>query len=218
MIQSAGLSVKYLKKQPYSGSHQGMRFRLHAPKDSDNVSVWIYPEPGASSRAGGRQDLKGVPITPEGLEEAIRWLNASYEEKREYWKECEKIRCVSEDFQRILFFYAALSFLHLRLKDQGSKVAEDQGGGDPGGACFEPAQEDPQESLLVHSLPHPVPQKIAKPDQRHAGPRPGELLEGGIEPRAPRTAPLHTNSTMIRPGISLVRSSRICARRRSGRR
>ena len=22
--------------------------------------------------------------------EAIRWLNASYEEKREYWKECEK--------------------------------------------------------------------------------------------------------------------------------
>ena len=43
MIQTAGLSVKYLKKQPYSGSHQGMRFRLHAPKDSDTVSVWIYP-------------------------------------------------------------------------------------------------------------------------------------------------------------------------------
>lgn len=91
MIQTAGLSVKYLKKQPYSGSHQGMRFRLHAPKDSDTVSVWIYPEPWCFETAPEEdKTLREFPFTPEGLEEAIRWLNASYEEKREYWKECEK--------------------------------------------------------------------------------------------------------------------------------
>ena len=91
MIQSAGLSVKYLKKQPYSGSHQGMRFRLHAPKDSDNVSVWIYPEPWCFEAAPEEdKTFREFPFTPEGVEEAIRWLNASYEEKREYWKECEK--------------------------------------------------------------------------------------------------------------------------------
>lgn len=91
MIQTTGLSVKYLKKQPYSGSHQGMRFRLHAPKDSDTVSVWIYPEPWCFKAAPEKnKTLREFPFTPEGVEEAIRWLNTSYEEKQEYWKECEK--------------------------------------------------------------------------------------------------------------------------------
>ena len=78
-----------------------------------------------------------------------------------------------------LCFYTNRYTYSLRLKDQGGKVAEDQGGGDPRGAGFEPAKEDPQEPFLIHSLPYPIPQKIAKPDQRHAGPRPGELLKGG---------------------------------------
>ena len=51
----------------------------------------FYPEPWCFEAAPEEdKTLREFPFTPEGLEEAIRWLNASYEEKREYWKECEK--------------------------------------------------------------------------------------------------------------------------------
>ena len=88
MLSTPGLSIKYLKKQPYTGSHRGMRFRLYAPKDSAAMKVWIYGEPWCFDAAPeGEKTLREFPFTQEGLEEAVQWLNTSYEDKLEYWKE-----------------------------------------------------------------------------------------------------------------------------------
>ena len=86
MIQTAGLSVKYLKKQPYSGSHQGMRFRLHAPKDSDTVSVWIYPEPWCFEETSDDQkESASFPLSEEGMDQAMAWLHERFETEKKRW-------------------------------------------------------------------------------------------------------------------------------------
>ena len=43
MIATMGLTVKALKKEPFSGSHHGMRYYLNT--SDDTLNVWIYPEP-----------------------------------------------------------------------------------------------------------------------------------------------------------------------------
>ena len=43
MIKVIGLNIKVLKKEPFSGSHQGMRFFMRA--EDDTLHVWVYPEP-----------------------------------------------------------------------------------------------------------------------------------------------------------------------------
>ena len=41
MIKVIGLNIKVLKKEPFSGSHQGMRFFMRA--EDDTLHVWVYP-------------------------------------------------------------------------------------------------------------------------------------------------------------------------------
>ena len=43
MIKVIGLNTKVLKKEPFSGSHHGMRFFMRA--ENDILHVWVYPEP-----------------------------------------------------------------------------------------------------------------------------------------------------------------------------
>ena len=91
MISIPGLSIKYLKRQPYSGSHRGMRFRLHVPKDSETMDVCIYAEPWCFDAAPEEEKtLREFPFTQEGLDEAVQWLNHYYEENIEYWKKRDK--------------------------------------------------------------------------------------------------------------------------------
>ena len=42
MIKVIGLNTKVLKKEPFSGSHHGMRFFMRA--ENDILHVWVYPE------------------------------------------------------------------------------------------------------------------------------------------------------------------------------
>ena len=42
MIKVIGLNIKVLKKEPFSGSHQGMRFFMRA--EDDTLHVWVYPD------------------------------------------------------------------------------------------------------------------------------------------------------------------------------
>ena len=40
MIKVIGLNTKVLKKEPFSGSHHGMRFFMRA--ENDILHVWVY--------------------------------------------------------------------------------------------------------------------------------------------------------------------------------
>ena len=48
MISAIGLNVNALKKEPFSGSHQGMRYYLRAKVDV--LTVFLYPEPWSFER------------------------------------------------------------------------------------------------------------------------------------------------------------------------
>lgn len=48
MIKVIGLNIKVLKKEPFSGSHQGMRFFMRA--EDDTLHVWVYRNRGVSRR------------------------------------------------------------------------------------------------------------------------------------------------------------------------
>lgn len=89
MISTIGLCIKALKKEPFSGSHHGMRYFVTA-KD-DILSVFIYPEPWSFEKTpDSRKERRDFSFTQEGLDEAIAWLNQSFEDRRSYWEVQER--------------------------------------------------------------------------------------------------------------------------------
>ncbi len=56
MISTIGLNIKALKKEPFSGSHHGMRYYLRT-KD-DVLSVFLYPEPWSFERTPEKKKKK----------------------------------------------------------------------------------------------------------------------------------------------------------------
>lgn len=82
--------LNYIKKEEYSGSMEGMRYLLKREKsgEEDMIRVIVWPEPFGIHRTPTEfQTATEVPLTEEGVAQAADWLNAQYEERREYWQE-----------------------------------------------------------------------------------------------------------------------------------
>lgn len=83
------LSIPYLKKTTFTGSHEGMRFRFALIKNEDeqHLEVCAWEAPYAYDyTAEEKKQRKDVEFSEEGIEEGIRWLNELWEQKSEYWK------------------------------------------------------------------------------------------------------------------------------------
>jgi hypothetical protein len=75
-------SLALVKKEDYTGSHQGMRFRLC--KAEDQLEAAVYPEPYSWDVTSEEQkERKLFPLTDEGVQEAVNWLNETYHKKFE---------------------------------------------------------------------------------------------------------------------------------------
>jgi hypothetical protein len=73
-------SLELIKKEPFQGSHDGMRFRLN--RDGDQVMATVYPEPYCWEATPDEQKKTEVfSLTEEGLTEAVAWLNRIYREE-----------------------------------------------------------------------------------------------------------------------------------------
>jgi hypothetical protein len=73
-------SLALVKKEAYTGSHQGMRFRLC--KAEDQLQASVYPEPYSWDATPGEQkESEFFALTDEGVEAAVAWLNTMYERK-----------------------------------------------------------------------------------------------------------------------------------------
>lgn len=95
MITTIGLSQKFLKKEPFSGSYGGMRFLFKAADDTMNV--YVYPEPFCIEMTPEDQITKReFPFSPEGIDKAVAWLNETYETDRNRWTEADnnKMACI----------------------------------------------------------------------------------------------------------------------------
>ena len=81
--------IKVLKKEPFSGSHQGMRFFMRA--EDDTLHVWVYPEPWCFEKTSDdMKTAKDFPFTQEGLDDSMEWISQEFENRKDYWMQMEK--------------------------------------------------------------------------------------------------------------------------------
>lgn len=89
MLPTLGLSIKALKKEPFSGSHCGMRYYLTT--SDDILTAYLYPEPWCFEATPEEQkEKKEFPFTQEGLANALTWMNEQYEADRDNWERISK--------------------------------------------------------------------------------------------------------------------------------
>ena len=82
------LSLNILKKEAYSGSMSGMRYRLEkkGEKPEELIRVTIWPEPLCYEKT--KEELKqfqDFPFDEEGKNKIADWLNLQREEQNILW-------------------------------------------------------------------------------------------------------------------------------------
>ena len=81
MIRDDLFSFAFIKKSPFHGSYQGMRYRIGKEKagETDRLVAYVYPEPYCFEAAA--DDVKksmDFDFTADGYEEAKNWLEEMY--------------------------------------------------------------------------------------------------------------------------------------------
>ena len=78
------ISINYIKKEPFTGGYKGMRYRLI--KNSEGMEVTIWPEPyNFMHTPDEKKQSKQFPLTVDGRNEAVEWLNEQYEQQKQLW-------------------------------------------------------------------------------------------------------------------------------------
>lgn len=81
--------IQFFKKEAYTGSMKGMRYRLK--KEEEGLEAAVYPEPYCYEATPEEQKTKKVfPFSEEGREQAVDWFNQQYEEKIEIWESAKR--------------------------------------------------------------------------------------------------------------------------------
>ena len=82
-----------LKKEPFSGSHNGMRylFRGDDGKNSTTFTVFIYPEPWCfEDTPEDEKESRSFPLSEEGMDQAAAWLFERFESEKDRWQTSSK--------------------------------------------------------------------------------------------------------------------------------
>lgn len=91
MIDKRLVPVSGLKKEPFSGSHHGMRYYMCADEEKEHFTTYIYPEPWAYEKTPEEEKQSAVfPITEEGMDAAVCWLLEQYESQKAKWHTASK--------------------------------------------------------------------------------------------------------------------------------
>ncbi len=76
------LSLNFIEKEDFTGSHKGMRFMLQkeAVEDEKKLKAYVWSEPFGFTSTPDEQKLSELfAFNEEGLEQAINWMNERYE-------------------------------------------------------------------------------------------------------------------------------------------
>lgn len=91
MIDKKLIPVTGLKKEPFSGSHCGMRYYFCIEETKETFLVFVYPEPWSFEKTPDTEKTsRSFPLSEEGMEEAITWLWQQYETRKEFWNTVSK--------------------------------------------------------------------------------------------------------------------------------
>lgn len=83
------LSMEYLKKTEFTGSHQGMRYRLEgvAAEDGKRLRVTVWPEPfNFFSTPAQEKESEEFSFDEDGVLDAVAWMNDRLFEEKDRWK------------------------------------------------------------------------------------------------------------------------------------
>ncbi|MDW2796021.1 GNAT family acetyltransferase [Clostridium boliviensis] len=76
--------IQFFKKEAYTGSMNGMRYRIK--KEEEGLEAAVYPQPFCYEATPDEKKIKAVfPFSVEGREQAINWINEQYVEKQDLW-------------------------------------------------------------------------------------------------------------------------------------
>ena len=77
--------MQFFKKEAYTGSMKGMRYRVK--KEEEEFSAVVYPEPYCYEATPEENKTRtSFPFTEEGREEVVDCINKQYEENRTTWE------------------------------------------------------------------------------------------------------------------------------------
>ena len=97
--RSEFMPLQYFKKQKWSGSYQGMRFMFQKksvvkddPETKEDVlEVVCWKEPFSyECTPEDEKTFRQFPLSEEGREQGIAWLEQEYENRMEEWKAARK--------------------------------------------------------------------------------------------------------------------------------
>ncbi len=91
MIERADiLSMEYLKKTEFTGSHRGMRYRLEGVLDGTGVKklrVTVWPEPfNFFTTPAEEKESAEFPFEEAGVADAVVWMNDRLLQEEDKWK------------------------------------------------------------------------------------------------------------------------------------
>ncbi len=85
MIEKEKVSLNFIKKEPFTGSDTGMRYRL-ANNGNDEILATIWPEPYSFySTDDALKTSEVFPLTEDGRDEAVDWLNSQHDIRGKLW-------------------------------------------------------------------------------------------------------------------------------------
>ena len=82
------LSMEYLKKTEFTGSHQGMRYRLEgvSSEDGKKLKVTVWPEPFNFFKTPAEEkESAEFSFDEDGVSDAVSWMNDRLFEEKDKW-------------------------------------------------------------------------------------------------------------------------------------
>lgn len=93
MIDKKLIPVGGLKKEPFSGSHHGMRYFFQCDETKETFTVFVYPEPWSFEKTPNEnKQSASFPMSSEGMDGAIEWLWEMYDTRKNEWNTASKNR------------------------------------------------------------------------------------------------------------------------------
>ena len=83
------LSIPYFKKAAFTGSFQGMRYRLEkvTEEETENLKATIWEGPyNFDVTADEKKESCTFPFSEDGIQKAVDWLNGKWESQQERWR------------------------------------------------------------------------------------------------------------------------------------
>ncbi len=87
------LSMEYLKKTEFTGSHRGMRYRLEgvSAEEGKRLKATIWPEPFNFFTTPEEQKTSELfSFDEDGVTDAVAWMNDRLFAERERWERAPK--------------------------------------------------------------------------------------------------------------------------------